>query len=281
VGVDRLRPGDHACLHFDDDDARWEVLAVFARTGFALGEKVMFFVDRGTSEDEVVERISSHDGSARAARSSGQLAVYSTPSWYTPDARFDASRTISQTLEKIETACREGYPGVRATGDMGWALRPGMQLSELVEYEEAAHRELFADGRFTGICQYDQQRFSSQLTGTMSAIHSLTVIERIGDLHVSFTDSGLRLAGDSDLWSRGKLTAALKRVREQSGGRMLLDLSGLSFMDGHSAGAIIHMAARMSAGELLEVRCGQHHASILRLLGAETVDGLVLAEEGW
>jgi hypothetical protein len=33
--------------------------------------------------------------------------------------------------------------------------------------------------------------------------------------------------------------------------------------------------------ELIEVRRGQHHAGILRLLGAESVEGLVLAEEGW
>jgi anti-anti-sigma regulatory factor len=44
---------------------------------------------------------------------------------------------------------------------------------------------------------------------------------------------------------------------------MVLDLSGLSFMDGHSAATIIQLAG------------------IPRLLGAESVDRLVLAEEGW
>ncbi len=49
VGVDRLRPGDHAFLAFSDDEDRWDVLAAFTQQGFARNEKVALLVDVGYS----------------------------------------------------------------------------------------------------------------------------------------------------------------------------------------------------------------------------------------
>jgi anti-anti-sigma regulatory factor len=286
IAVDRLRPGDHACLSFASDAERWEVLRVFAQNGFARGEKVAFFVDGAMSSAEVSDRIIG----AGPNRPDGQFVVYSTETWYAAGGRFEAERTIDRTLSKIDEARREGYSGLRGTGDMAWALRPGMlrpgivpaqsHLSELVGYERAAHRELFGDQRFTGICQYDRRRFSGQLITTMHGIHPVSVLDRIGALRVTATGRGLRVTGDCDLTNRDELMAALRQARSRIDGALQLDLTGLSFMDARCAAEILRLGASMRDGERLDISCGPALRRILTLLGASSAARIRFAAEG-
>ncbi|MDX6341323.1 MAG: hypothetical protein QOH87_1461, partial [Trebonia sp.] len=57
VGVDRLRPGDHAFFAYSDDETRWEILSVFTQQGFARDEKVGLLVDVGHTAGWVAERV--------------------------------------------------------------------------------------------------------------------------------------------------------------------------------------------------------------------------------
>lgn len=278
VAVDRLRPGDHACLDFDSDDERWQVLRVFAHDGFARGEKVVFAVTRAISPDEVADRIVGGSAGAAHVRRSGQFMVSS----YARDTRLDAARTIYQTQDMIEAACREGYQGLRATGDMAWVLRPGIDLTDLIGFEQATHRTLFHDQRLTAICQYDRRRFGGQLMTTMHAIHSLSVLDRVGGLHVIATESGLRLAGECDMATRDELVTALghakaRHAKARHEGPMVLDLTELSFLDGRCGADILRVAAAMDGADWLEVRCGPHLRRVFGLLGAESIPRLAFA----
>jgi anti-anti-sigma factor len=280
VAVDRLRPGDHACLNFGNNDERWEVLASFARIGFARGEKVAFLVDAATTLDEAVERIGSHGaftGSARAALERRQLMVFSLPR-YAPGTEFDLELAISLTLAAIDQAHKDGFPGVRAADDMTWTLQYGMDLDQMMGYEQVAHRRLFAGKRFTGICQYDKKRFGRQFAATMSAIHPVTLLDRPGALSVTRTRSGIRLAGEADVATHQQFITALEEARARSGSRLVVDTTDLSFMDAHSATAIITMASRMAAHEWLEVRCTPPHRRIFRALGAGGIPQLLLTD---
>lgn len=277
--MDRLRPGDHACHSFASDEDRWQALRAFALNGFACGEKVICFVDGRTAQSDAVDQICGTSALARSAENRGQLVVYSSARWYAPDSRFEAERTISQTLDAIDEACRDGYTGLRGTGDMAWVLRPGMDPSVLIDYERAAHRELFGDRRYTGLCQYDRRRFSEPLTAAMKRIHPVTLIEGAGALHVTVTDDGLRLAGDCDLVTRDELAAALSQARQRTAGQLVLDLTDLSFLDSRCATDILGLAAGMRGEQRLEVRCGRYLHRILALLGAGSIPHLVVTRD--
>jgi hypothetical protein len=41
AGVEDLRPGDHACLTFSDDEERLDVVAAFVRDGAGLHHKIV------------------------------------------------------------------------------------------------------------------------------------------------------------------------------------------------------------------------------------------------
>src|SRR5215470_2515237 len=107
--------------------------------------------------------------------------------------------------------------------------------------------------------------------------HSCVDIAR--PLEVTRTGAGIRLTGDSDIASRAEFTAALRALEDMplpQGQALILDLSQLSFLDAHSAGAVLRLAAGLSPPRRLEIRCRAHHQRLLHLLGARSIEQLTI-----
>jgi hypothetical protein len=100
-----------------------------------------------------------------------------------------------------------------------------------------------------------------------------------GTLHVTVTDHGIRITGDSDLSTRKEFSAALRMLEDMrvpAGKALLLDLSELSFLDANSAGAILRLAAGLSPPRRLEVWCRAHHRRMLSVIGARSIRQLTI-----
>ena len=100
-------------------------------------------------------------------------------------------------------------------------------------------------------------------------------------LEVTRTDVGIRLTGDSDIASRAEFTDALRALEDMplpQGQALILDLSELSFLDAHSTGAVLRLAAGLSPPRRLEVRCRAYHQRMLHVLGARSVRQLTIID---
>src|ERR1700744_5999586 len=100
LAVDQMRLGDHAFAHYADDDARWEVPAVFAYRGLARGEKVIVMMDPASPADYAFERLAPYEGKAGEARASGQLVFSSMRELIGPGEPFTASRQMGRIREE-------------------------------------------------------------------------------------------------------------------------------------------------------------------------------------
>jgi hypothetical protein len=285
IGVDRLQPGDHACLAFSDDGERWEVLGDFARHGFARGEKVYLNVDTADGLDAVAALAAGGEAAARTALASGQLVV-SHALRFGP-GEFDAGLLATQSIQRLDTAADEGFSGVRAANELSVAADG---LDEVVEFEKALHQALAIPGdgpRYTALCHWDErghrdeqrhqderQAIAGPDMDAVRAIHPVSVIPRPGTLHACWADNGIRLTGDSDLSTREDFAEAIRALEglftaaDAPAGPLMLDISDLSFLDAHSAGMILRMAAALPPHRRLEVHCRAHHRRLLHMLGA-------------
>src|SRR5580693_75048 len=141
VGVDRLQPGDHAFLGYDDQDTLWEILSVFTQQGFARAEKVGLLVDVGHSPGWVAARLAGGTAAAATALRSGPLVVSNTPRF--ARGGFDAERLVEGARRRLDTVLAEGFTGLRSASEMSLALAPIDHLGQAVEYEIALHASLF------------------------------------------------------------------------------------------------------------------------------------------
>ena len=273
VGVDRLQPGDHAFLGYDDQDTLWEILSVFTQQGFARAEKVGLLVDVGHSPGWVAARVAGGTAAAARALRSGQLVVSNTPRF--ARGGFDAGRLVEGARRRLDTVLAEGFSGLRSASEMSLALAPVDYLGQAVEYEIALHKSLFAgqpNPRYTALCYWDERLFGgTDAMEAARAVHSVTVLPRLGTLHSWISGDRLALTGESDLANRAGFDAALLTLGGLPATTLVLDITDLSFFDAHSAGAVLRLAAGLTPPRRLEVQCRGSQRRLLQLLGGRSV----------
>jgi MEDS: MEthanogen/methylotroph, DcmR Sensory domain len=275
VGVDRLRPGDHAFFAYSDDETRWEILAVFTQQGFARDEKVGLLVDVGHSPGWVAERVAGGAAAARRALRDGRLTVSNAPRF--ERGEFDAARLVEGARRRLDTVLAEGYAGLRSASEMSLALAPIEHLGQAVEYEIALHASLFSgqSTRYTALCYWDERLFGG--TDAMKearSVHPVIVLDRLGALQATVSRNRVSITGESDLASRAEFDEALRSLAGLPGPTLVLDISDLSFFDAHSAGAVVRLAAGLTPPRRLEVHCRSAQRRLLHLLGGRTLGQL-------
>jgi MEDS: MEthanogen/methylotroph, DcmR Sensory domain len=273
VGVDRLEPGDHAFWSYADEDTRWEVLSVFAQQGFERDEKVGLTVDDGHSPDWVASRVAGSQAAGQRALKDGQLVVSGRPD--SPRGSFDAGRTIDTARHQVDTVLSEGFAGLRSACEMSGKLAAAGGLDQIVEYEAALHGALFTgqpNQHYTALCYWDERRLPGP--GTLDAVrsvHPVALLPRLGALRTAMSGEGVSLSGDSDLANRESFDHALASLAAMPQATLVLDITDLSFFDAHSAGAVLRLAAGLTAPRRLEVRCRSAQRRLLHVLGGRSV----------
>jgi hypothetical protein len=268
-------------MAFTDVEARWQVLTAYTRTGLARKEKVLLVLDPSDlSDDDAVARMDDDSGQVKAARDSGQLVVERNVSVYLPDGRFDKERQLTAAAPMIENVQGEGWRGLRAAADMTWALRSGVDLDEVIDYEVSIGPMVTIPG-VTGICWYDRRRFSSYWVAAAQAAHPIQVVERLDAVRITQSPRGWRIVGSAELSTRGEFTEALSEALKQpdSGApfHFELDLTDLCFMEAYCAWQLISFVASLPESTKVTVRCGPLLGVVLRGLGSDTVPQLELS----
>jgi anti-anti-sigma regulatory factor len=277
--VDDLEPGDHACLTFSDADERLDIVAAFVRDGLERGDKVVCLTDR-LEPDDLSAELSERGLPVEATTSSGQLEVTPSVSAYIASGSFDPEQVISGLRSRIDGALAEGYPGLRISADMVWALRPVSGLEQLLTFE-VQFSELIATRKALAVCQYDRDGFDAvSLAGAASAhtrgvaavtYHSDAVL-RICRQHIP---PGVRIAGELDYRALDALMQALSEAVRLDG-TVFLNLSQLRFIDVAAAGAVLQTAVGLGGARPMVVVCQSAVGKVLRALGGDELPALKL-----
>lgn len=275
--VEDLRPGDHACLTFTDSEERLDLVAAFVRDGLRAGQKVLCVTDSlpsGALHTQLTER----GLPIGEATGSGQMNVLTSGETYLADGSFASDRMIDLLAAQIVQARRDGFAGLWITSDMCWALRPVTGVDELMKYESQVTR-LLAEGRATSVCQYDRQCFDTVTLAGAAAHHSLALAA------VTYHDDallricrqsqppGVRVSGEIDYRGVEPLTRALSEALALDE-HVHVNLTGLSFIDGSAAGALIQAAASLRPGQRMTTRCLPQAGKVLRILGLLELAGV-------
>jgi PAS domain S-box-containing protein len=174
VALEELQPHDHLCLIYETHDEWRDTVIPFITLGLAKGEKCAYIVDARTA-DEIRGYLQKEDVEVSAAESSGQLTIIDQADAYTREGVFDPDRMIALLVEETTKALAEGYPALRATGEMTWVLRGVPGSERLIEYEAKLNRDFFPHYPCVAICQYDRQKFDPEVIKGVVMTHPLLV----------------------------------------------------------------------------------------------------------
>jgi anti-anti-sigma regulatory factor len=265
-----LQLGDHLCLPFGTDEQLQSHVLEFTAGGLDDRQQVMAFTQAVTVAD-MVGWLRRQDRAFAAALDTGQLQVHRPEEVHLAGGYFDPERMMTIFAQAADQAEANGYRGLRVTVDMTWALRELPGVEQLFDFEAAANR-LFPDRHLIGVCAYDRRRFDAAAMGRASAAHPIT--PGLSMLRCApLPDHGLALQGEADIANRDAFAALLTCLPDADA---TLDLTGLTFADAASLGALVRSAAARS--HRTRVCCTPRLARLLRLIEFDQVADIDVVE---
>jgi hypothetical protein len=271
---DQLELGDHVCCPASDAGQRWAVAAAGTASGLRNDQKVLFFVD---DPDELRGFLATSVPGAERALASRQLQVRPGGTAYGPDRSFDGDQVLDFVAGEIELAGRQGYAGLRSTGDLSATARHRRDTDAVIDYE-CRLNALLTEGGIIAICHYDQHDFAPATWQRILATHP-TALPPTGDramgrLRGLRDATGIRLVGEADLVNHVAFRALLASVASLPGD-CRIDATGLGFADARAIGCLLRTAtARI--GHRTTIACTITLAELLALCGASSVPGLTV-----
>ena len=278
AALDQLALGDHVCCPVSATEQTWAVAAAGTACGLRDGQKVLFIVD---DPDGLRGFLAGTAVGAERALATGQLQVHPSAGTDTRDAGFNADQMVDMLRAEIDLADRQGFAGVRATGDFLSAIvRHRHNTDAVIDYECRANA-IFAEGHIIGICHYDPRALASATWQRVFSAHPTTLLPTgngtLTRLHGARIPSGIRLTGTADLANRDALPALLAGVVAIPGA-CRIDTRGLEFVDVPAIGCLLRTAAARSGRPTIIV-CGTQLAGLLQLCGAGSLPDLVVTVE--
>lgn len=254
----------HHCWIFDEPAEFHSRVRAFLAEGLRRNERV-WYVGEGTENDLLghVCAIGFDDAVARGAARVVPLAeAYAGGDTRPPEDWVTAFAAV------LEQSLADGYSGMRVAADTTSLVED----SSWSRYEHMVDRFMI-DRPLTGLCGFDGRRLDlatvteleclHPVTNTTTAPFRLTACSRAADR--------LALTGELDYTNLDLLVRVLDAADlRPSGGRVMIDMRGLAFVDHRSLMALARYAADRAAElVLLDPRHGTRH--LVDLLGDTTM----------
>jgi MEDS: MEthanogen/methylotroph, DcmR Sensory domain len=176
--------GTHMCMIFNDDEERWSVIAKFVQSGLDANEVVNYF--SAVSPEELKKSMRGAGVTFPEGLDDRQFNVLDAEKSYCPDGEFKVDRILEVVPETYRGIIRDGYAGVRVTGDMGWARKGIPGSDDLVEFE-ARLNIAFRTAPTTGICQFDARVFDGATLYDILCVHPAMVVHAPNEIAVALS----------------------------------------------------------------------------------------------
>ena len=178
VDVETLRPGDHMDLIYRTRAEQFATICPFIRSGLARRERCLYIAN-DTSIALVLDKLAKACVDTVAALKNGSLIVATKKDTFQDRGVFEPEKMVTHLRQEVDNALKLGFSGLRATGEMTWTLDAPEALNRLIEYEALLHKR-FAK-QLTGLCQYDETRFSPEILSEILRIHPKVIVR--GRIH--------------------------------------------------------------------------------------------------
>lgn len=263
--------GSHCCFVSADDDLTGLAVRTYVRSGLAAGDQVMCV--SGRWERPWLEgALSGGQSGIPLDRhlADGSLILFDmseTPMW---PGEFTPQVASGILLGAIDGALAAGFHGFRVCSDMTWGRRHFVGHEDLVEMEHLIEAGI-ATRQAMGLCVYDPREFTSveiEARERAHSIHAGTGPDPTPSLRAERVPDGVRLIGEADLTTCDLLDSALREAAARTSQDVVVDLSGLTFVDVSALETIAAAADRLRSRRRLIVRAMPSSArTVVELLG--------------
>lgn len=149
--------GDHICSIYRTSAEQYSSVLPFLIDGLIRHQKCVYVTDERTVT-EITDELFHRGFPVSKYISSMQMVFYTKEETYLSHGYFDADHLIATISAGIRDSRIDGYKGVRASGEMTWALNNATTPDKLVAYESQLNAA-FPGEHIDIFCQYNETKF--------------------------------------------------------------------------------------------------------------------------
>ncbi|MBI4379669.1 MAG: MEDS domain-containing protein [candidate division NC10 bacterium] len=279
-----LKQGEHLCLIYETVAEQWSAIIPYMTAGLDRGECCVYIADDATTE-RAAQALAGAGVDVPKALERGALVMLTKKDAYVRGGRFDPDAMLGLWRQLVERALATGFTGVRATGEMTWALGPEEGCARLIEYE--AKLNAFLPGsNVLAVCQYHRPRFAPAVIRDVLRTHPTAILGGRVCPNLYYESPDLVLGQLSEADRVDRMIANLQRVRiaeaalreSEDRYRSLVENAPICIHEIDSAGRLISMnlagLKMMGATDEGQV-CGMAYLDVVSRADRSRVDGLL------
>lgn len=246
---------DHVCWIYDDDAEFDAAVQEFFAGGMARGERVLCVGER------VVEGLRAATGGGTdlgTLIARGVVETLPLAQVYQATGPFLADEQLAYYDAATRRAVDAGYSGLRVIAEISGLATDPARRPELVRWEQIADDYAARGSGFSAMCAY-RADLAPEALADVASVHPLVHASHEPSTFALFAESDrLVLAGSVDAFGCERLGRLLDGV-VTCGDVVVLDLSGLDFLDVASCRVLARWVALLAAGSVAVHVAGASH----------------------
>ena len=143
--------GTHLCQFYESKQDLIDILIPYFAEGLRNNEFCMWVTSPPLEVEEAKKALAKALPDMDEYLRKGQLEVVSYCDWYLQGGKFDCTRVLEGWVEKEKDALKNGFEGLRLTGNTFWIERSLWQ--SFVEYEEEVN-SVIGEHKMLALCTY-------------------------------------------------------------------------------------------------------------------------------
>ena len=199
--LENLSFGTHFCYLYNNKSDLLDVLVPFFKLGLENNESCIWVISEDLSKKEVTESLRKEVKNLDSYLSKNQLKLFEYDEWYKNSGFFNASEVIKGWLKHLNKALKEGFKGLRITGDV--KLLDMKELESFVEYEIQLNSVLETE-KIVCNCTYPISIYNKFQLLDIASSHQFVLTKTSGDLKI-INNASRRLAIRENELIKGRL----------------------------------------------------------------------------
>ncbi len=151
TALGRVPWGTHICLFYRSKTDLLNLLPPYFKAGLEMGELCIWVTSEFLSAGEVENTMRKSMPDFDTYLERGQIEILPHSQWYLSGGNFDMQRVLRGWAAKLNQALKEGYAGIRVTGDTAWLGRKIWK--NFANYEHEIN-EAIRQYRMIAVCSY-------------------------------------------------------------------------------------------------------------------------------
>ena len=169
--IDQIELGDHVAFFYRTKAEQLETVIPFIAIGLERNERCVYIAEENTPS-EICQHLQEFGVNVLEVQKSSALNIVTKHETYLRHGAFQPNKMIEDLCDSVQSALDAGFTGLRAAGELSWALDLPSALIQMVKYEEELDEHFHS--KFAALCQYDESRFPPYLIERMESVHPIS-----------------------------------------------------------------------------------------------------------